>query len=85
VALEWQAAGLPTLLSDAITRDCAFVPGVQFLPLEVQAWADAIENIRFVDRAAASREGVKAIADAGYDLTVAAAQLQADYRKFARR
>lgn len=82
VALEWQAAGLPTLMSDGVTRACAFVDSVRFFPLDADEWIRAIQSTPLADRAAASREGVRAITEAGFDLTAAAAALQDDYRRF---
>lgn len=82
VALEWQCAGLPLLLSENITRDCAFTRYVQYLPLDEESWASAILATPPSDRSAASRSGVEAIAHAGYDLTRAAAELENSYRSF---
>ena len=61
VALEWQCAGLPAWLSDAVTRDCALTGQVRFLPLEADRWAEAIERARPADRARRSAEGVEAV------------------------
>ena len=84
VALEWQAAGLPTLLADTITPQCAFVPGVRFVPLNADAWVDAILDTPVADRGRASRAGMQALAQAGYDLTNVAGDLQASYHHFSR-
>lgn len=84
VALEWQAAGLPALLADTITRSCAFVDSVRFVPLDADAWAKAILAVKPVDRAAACLAGREALAKAGYDLTAVAADLEASYRRFAK-
>lgn len=83
VALEWQAAGLPTLMSDTTTRACAFVDSARFIPLDTGEWVRAILATPLADRAAASRDGIRAITEAGFDLTAAAAALQDDYRRFA--
>ena len=85
VALEWQCAGLPVLMSDAITPDCAFVRGARFLPMNAESWVSAVLDLPAADRAAASRTGMEAIARAGYDLATAARVLEADYRRFAGR
>lgn len=44
VVLEWQASGVPCVVSDAVTRECAVTGLVSFLPLDVgaTAWADAL-------------------------------------------
>ena len=83
VALEWQCAGLPVLMSDAITPDCAFVRSAQFLPLNAESWVSAVLDLPAADRAAASRTGMEAVSRAGYDLVSAARELEADYRRLA--
>lgn len=47
VALEAQAAGLPCLFSDRVSREVAFSDGCQFLPLEEspQIWAEAVLRV----------------------------------------
>lgn len=44
VAIEWQLNGLPILISDTVTRDCALINTVRFMSLEQSAttWAEAI-------------------------------------------
>ena len=84
VALEWQAAGLPALLADTITRGCAFTDTVRFIPLDIHAWADAILNTRPVNRSESCRTGMEALAKAGYDLSAVAKALESDYRRFAK-
>ena len=54
VALEWQCAGLPVIMSENITPDCAFTRHVQFLPLDAEAWVSAILGLSKIDRAAAN-------------------------------
>lgn len=46
VVLEWQAEGLPCVISDGITRECAPSDLVTFLPLEAGAlaWAEKIRK-----------------------------------------
>lgn len=83
VALEWQCAGLPILLSDAVTRDCALMPYLNFLPLDAGAWANAMLALSALDRASSSRAGVQAVLDAGYDLGQVAKNVESDYRRFA--
>ena len=79
VALEWQCAGLPVLMSENITRDCAFTKLVRYLPLDADAWSDALMDLPALDRAAASRSGVAALSAAGFDLDSAAAELENEY------
>lgn len=79
VALEWQAAGLPALLSDFVTRDCAVAQGVQFLPLETDRWVDALCSLPEAGRPQATQSGATSVARAGYDLASAAEKLQETY------
>lgn len=83
VALEWQCAGLPVLMSESITPDCAFTRHVHFLPLDEEAWISAALGISEIDRASASRSGIVALAQAGYDLSTVAKTLEEDYFRFA--
>lgn len=84
VALEWQCAGLPVLLADTITTACAFTRDVQFLPLDEAVWTNAMLGTPVADRAAASRSGVVALTQAGFDLPAVAKALEDDYFRFAR-
>lgn len=73
VAIEAQAAGVPCLFSDLITKECSFLSQNCFLPLNEEKWAQAMQQI--------SSEGVKAVdilRGEGYDICTAAQQL-ADY------
>ena len=77
-AVEAQAAGLPCILSDVVTRETAISPLVSFLPLRdgAEAWADEIlSRAGGGDRPDMSR----AVRDAGYDSAETAAFLEAFY------
>ena len=53
VGVEAQAAGLPVLFSDTITREAKLTDKVQFLPIgeaDVPRWADAILSCRVTER-----------------------------------
>lgn len=83
VLLEWQAAGLPCLVSDTVTRDAAFMDNVKYLSISdgPGLWADALMHINpAADRAAASAEGISALKNAGYSLQENAAALAEWYR-----
>ena len=82
VALEWQCAGLPVVMSENITPDCAFTRYVHFRPLDMEAWISAILGLPDSDRAAVSRSGIVALSQAGYDLSAAAKALEEDYHRF---
>lgn len=77
-AIEAQAAGLPCLLSDAITRDCDLTGNVRFRALAEgpSAWAEAL-----VESGPPTRlpEAERRVAEAGYDVTANAAWLEAFY------
>ena len=72
--LEAQCAGLPCLVSDAVTRDAGLVDTVRFLPLSdgPAAWAAAADALLpdadGQKRKLASQRGVAAVEAAGYGL-----------------
>ena len=69
VGIEAQAAGLPCILSDKITREIRLTDCVFFLSPEAgpKAWADVIES----HRADGRRDTVQTLMDAGYDVSCA--------------
>ena len=79
VALESQCAGLPTILSEAVTRDCALTDFAAFEPLDAERWAARIREGLGQNRAQQSAEGRSAVVQAGHDLTHLAASLQTEY------
>lgn len=85
VLVEWQLAGLPTLVSDAVTRDCAMTDLLRYLPLDEEVWAEAMAELRPGDREAASREGARQVAARGYDVRVEAEKLKRRYREMLDR
>ena len=85
VALEWQCAGLPVLLSEEVTRDCAAARNVTFLPLDVEKWTEAALDLPRVDRESASHAGREAVARAGFDLDAAAKALEEFYLRCAEK
>ena len=66
VGIEAQAAGLPCLFSDAITRELEITRGlVKFIPLDsIDGWIDGIKFARQIER----RNTRSEIAAAGYDI-----------------
>lgn len=86
VVMEWQASGLPSVLSDVITRECKLCDLVQYLPLEAgaEAWAKAIADMPIPDREKACRMGQTALKAAGYDLEENAAHLKEMYQDLIR-
>ena len=84
VLIEWQASGLPALVADTVTPECRLTPLVDFLPLDVEAWAKGMAGVKWrIDRAAASADSIRAIVAAGYDIRANAALLEALYREYA--
>lgn len=69
VSVEWQIAALPCILSDAVTRECAYTPLVHFLPLgNPSAWADAILEQEGFDRSGYCLTAVELTRANGFDL-----------------
>ena len=79
VLLEWQCAGLPTLVSDRVTREAALTPLVRYMPLEAgaDAWAQALAALPEAERARSSQTGADALRAGGYALEDAAQALLA--------
>ena len=54
VVIEAQAAGLPCVISDRVTKECSLIPSlVTFLPiglLDVNKWSHALESARRINR-----------------------------------
>lgn len=78
-AVEAQASGLPLFLSENVSRDTNLGGVEAFLPINEgpEVWAEALFGCR---RDAGKRSlGVKLVADAGFDIDVAARELQEFY------
>lgn len=77
VGIEAQAAGLPCVFSDRITKEASVTGGVQFLPLEMEAkeWAK-----RVIDLGSCERNMTQSmIRQAGYDIQTEANHLEELY------
>ena len=80
VLVEWQASGLPTLVSANVTRDCKLTDSVTFVELEKEAWVEGILNTKVdIDRKSISKDNVEKIKAAGYSIKEQAAQLKQYY------
>lgn len=83
VVLEWQAEGLPCLISDKITDECAPSDLVRFASIEdsPKIWADKMEQILadFTDRQAQAVRGSEALKKNGFDIEDAAKKLEDIY------
>lgn len=78
VAVEWQMAGLPCLISDCVTRECAFTDLVHFEPLESGyiSWANKLLSI---SQKAGKRDDTgieKEAKAAGFDIDIESEKLQ---------
>lgn len=74
VLIEAQAAGLPCVVSDVITREVDVTGNLRFIGLNesVQTWGDVIEHIPDIDRAKMAERVKKA----GYDARDIALEIQ---------
>lgn len=80
VVLEWQASGLPCIVSDTVTKECAVTPIVQFLSIsDYSVWVEKISNYQFSDRASQKDYYKIKLAGAGFDLSENAKDLRALY------
>lgn len=80
-AIEAQAAGLPCLLSDGISREAAITDSCVYVPLgSTDAWVKEIED----GFARGRSDNRQAVIDAGYDIRATAAWLQAFYLRIDR-
>ena len=78
-AVEAMAAGLPVLLSDAITEELKFGSAAEYLPLNRQeAWLEAIRRWKEDDGRATRQSEPEA---QGLDIRTAAKQLEKIYRE----
>jgi len=78
-AVEAMAAGLPVLLSDAVTDELKFGSAVEYLPLNrIQLWLEAIRRLR-TDTGREARQ--EEPAQQGLDIRTAAKQLEQIYRE----
>lgn len=76
VALEAQAAGLPCLFSDKIDRDVDVCGNGEFLPLDEEAWAQALNAPR-----RKSADGAEKLRAAHYDIRTEGRRLSDYYRE----
>lgn len=81
VVIEWQIAGLPCIVSDTVTKECAITPLVQFESLEEkpERWARNIEDIPLQDREKNKDLLFGSVRKAGYDIQFGAERLRNIY------
>lgn len=73
VGIEAQAVGLPCLMSDAVTKDTAITPLVEFFPLhaDIEAWAQKLLSYEHTQK----RPYPDLLRDSGFDIHHAAQDL----------
>lgn len=82
VVLEWQLNGLPVVMSDSITNECAITPFVFQIALDATAsvWADSAESVLVTrNRAEDSISAQLAARSSGYDISEIAEKLRSLY------
>ena len=84
VAVEGQASGLPVLCSPAVPGEVFVTEPCRGVPLDVGAWADALEGLRVHGEPDRSG-GCGAVVRAGYDMRATAARVRAAYMGGARK
>lgn len=84
VVVEWQAAGLPSIISDCITQECKVSDLVKFMSLEDShiSWAKkAIENIPDIcNRKYISFKAIDSLKSNGFDISAQTLTLQELYK-----
>lgn len=89
VVLEWQAEGLPCLISDKITKECAPSDLVEFASIEddPKVWANKMKKMlkKFTDRETQAKCGTQALKENGFDIVDATKQLENIYLKLAHQ
>lgn len=83
VLVEWQLNGLSALVSDVVTRDCDMTGLLRYMPLDANAWAEAMADARAGDRTKVSAASAEKVARKGYDIATEAARLKARYAQLA--
>lgn len=82
VALEWQINGLPILMSDTITRECAISDNIKFYSLNnsTEDWAKTIISMTRSNNRILESENAERIAkEKGFDIYASAALLRKLY------
>lgn len=85
VVTEWQAEGLPCLISDVITRECAPTDLVEFKAMSdgYSSWADKVLEMlhKKRDRKSDSQNAIAALKENGFDIKESAEKVAAHYKK----
>lgn len=83
VVIEWQIAGLPCIVSDTVTKECAITSLVKFesVKKEPEVWANEVVNLILQDRNDSKEIIFNEIKTAGYDIESGAERLKKIYLK----
>ena len=78
VAIEWQISGLPCLISDTVTTECAYTDFVKFKSLNdsFKAWAEEIAAMSHYSRSKNAEAALRLTGPCGFDINRNAAELQ---------
>ena len=83
VVIEWQAAGLPCVISDKITKECSVCNLVKYVPINegTLPWIEAIDeiDIKAKNRVEDSKIACKSLQDNSFDLGANAKKLEDIY------
>ena len=84
VMIEWQASGLHALVADTVTQEAKLTPLVEFLPLDLAAWAKRMAEMAVdpADRERDSAAAIERIREKGYDIRANAERLAGLYREY---
>ena len=85
VVIEWQASGLPCIISDKITKECAVSELVHFMPIEegAQCWKEQMERIPLQseeEREQSSKLACELLKKNGFELETNTRNLEEIYR-----
>ncbi len=78
--LEAQAAGLPCVISDKITKEVCILDNVRQIPLEISEWCEAIDKALKEPR----KDAISQIEASGYDIRTLVVKLSDFYRNVAK-
>lgn len=88
VVLEWQIAGLPSIISDNITRECKVTELVEYLPIDqgTDLWVKKINSLDFSeDRELLSENACQRMKNAKFDIIENAKYLKNIYINSVRK
>lgn len=83
VVIEWQISGLPCIISDTITKECAITSLVKFESIKESptVWAKDIEEFKIENRDINREALLNAMRIAGYDIDEGARKLREIYER----